>query len=223
MKKLIYWSTVLVIALLFTNGLSAQRWFDVHTNLSIPVGDFGDDDAGGAGIGANGGLKLNYLINEDGVGAFGAVDFFINGTSRDVQEDLEDMFDEAFGVQANYDFPQFRNIPFSTGLQFYIDTHEGVEILLNGGLTANYFSFSDFEIEIDGDVLKVSADPAFNVGFKVGAELLIAKRISLQVGYFGLGNHEYSMTTSAPGIPDEQDDYDMNVSMLSVGLGYHFR
>lgn len=223
MKRLIYWSIVLVIALLFTNGLSAQRWFDVHANLSIPVGDFGDDDEGGAGIGANGGLKLNYLFNEDGVGAFGAVDFFINGTSQDVQEDMEDMFDETFGVQASYDFPQFRNIPFSAGLQFYIDTHEGVEILLNGGLTANYFSFSDFEIEIEGDVLKVSADPAFNVGFKVGAELLIAKKISLQVGYFGLGNHEYRATTSAPGIPDEQVDADMNVSILSVGLGYHFR
>jgi len=223
MKKLIYWSTVLVIALLFTNGLSAQRWFDVHTNLSIPVGDFGDDDAGGAGIGANGGLKLNYLINEDGVGAFGAVDFFINGTSRDVQEDLEDMFDEAFGVQADYDFPEFRNIPFSAGLQFYIDTHEGVEILLNGGLTANYLSVSNFEIEIEGDVLEMRTEPAFHLGFKAGAELLIAKKISLQVGYFGLGDHELNITTSAPGIPDEQAESDMKVSILTVGFGYHFR
>lgn len=223
MKKLVYWSIVLVIVLLFTNGLSAQRWFDVHANLSIPVGDFGDDDEGGAGIGANGGLKLNYLFNEDGVGAFGAVDFFINGTSQDVQEDMEDMFEETFGVQASYDFPQFRNIPFSAGLQFYIDTHEGVEILLNGGLTANYLSVSDFDIEIEGDVLKIKTDPAFHVGFKAGAELLIAKRISLQVGYFGLGDHELSMTASAPGMPDEESESGFKVSMLTVGLGYHFR
>ncbi|WP_057954376.1 hypothetical protein [Salinivirga cyanobacteriivorans] len=50
--------------------------------MSIPVGDFGDDDEGGDGIGASGGLKLNYLFNENGVGAFGAVDFFIKGLHK---------------------------------------------------------------------------------------------------------------------------------------------
>lgn len=95
MKNFKFFPFILLLVF-FTTKVHSQGIMSVHFGPSFPVSDFGsdnifDEDAGGAAVGFNIGLKYTYPLNDKGLGLFGGIDFNYDGLKKDFKDDVEDL------------------------------------------------------------------------------------------------------------------------------------
>ena len=220
---------------MFTGNVNAQEKVDVqekkgsfsmHAGLSLPMGDFGDDDeededSGLAGIGINIGMEYVYQLNESGLGLFVGLDMFRNGLNSDFKDDIEDDMDSGDDVK----FPVYYNIPLSAGLVYNYKVDEKIALFGKGGLVFNSLLFTDWEFEGDNYDVTTESDLATSFGLKFGAGITFSEKWSIEIDYLGLGEHEIDSETeyeSDSGDDKYEDSRDLKVNIVSVTLGYKF-
>ena len=210
-----------------TSETFAQNNFNVHVGVANPLGDFASEDidsdkSGWAATGFNIGLKYTYQLSDNGLGLFAGLDFNSNGITKDFKRTVEEAFEDIGLLGAEYTFLKYYNIPISAGLNYTYGANEKVDLFANAGIVLNLLNISDFVIE--GSGLKVTSiyDPASAFGFRVGGGILINKKVSVAVDYFGIGSHSINVKTRADGIPTDYSDFDQKVSLLTIAVGYNF-
>lgn len=92
----------MLVLLISTCSVIAQNSLDIKVGVASPLSDFGsqdinDENAGGAALGFNIGLKYTYQLSDNGLGLFAGLDFNYNGLSKDIKNDIEDLY-ESIGL-----------------------------------------------------------------------------------------------------------------------------
>jgi opacity protein-like surface antigen len=221
-------SKLLALLMLFaTSQIVAQNRLDISVGLANPLSDFGsenlnNEDAGGAALGFSAGIKYTHQLSDNGIGLFAGLDFNYNNLTKNVQNDIEESFEDAGILGADYDYYSYLNIPLSTGLNYTYAANEKVALFGNAGVSFNLLNITDFVIESGGTTVTTEFDLANSVGFRIGGGVLFSESISVAIDYYGLGSHDVNGEARTAGLPPEDLDGDIAVNMLTIRLGYSF-
>jgi len=225
MKNLKFIGFVLLSCFLITKTYSQGNVL-IHFGPSFPVldfasGDLDDEDAGGATVGLNMGLQYIYPLSESGLGLFGGIDFNYNGLKKTVKDDVEELY-ESMGISnADYKFYKYINIPITAGLNYTYQADDEIGVFANAGLALNFLKITDMEIEVNGQTVTQEMDLANSIGFKLGGGILINKKTSISIDYFGLGKHDIEGTVKTSGYSEDIDG-EGKVDLLTLTLGFKF-
>ena len=219
---------LLTLLLLFaTSETFSQNNLGIHIGISNPISDFASENpnnamAAGAAIGFNIGLKYTYQLSDNGLGLFASLDFSRNSLTKDIKNDIEDVFESIGLLGANYTFYNYYNIPISAGLNYIYLPNEKVGLFTNVGITFNLLKLSDFVVEGSGVKITSKYDLASAFGFKVGGGIIINDKISIAIDYLGLGKHTINGKARVDGISSEDIDVEIKVNLLNITIGYNF-
>ena len=204
-----------------TDHLYSQSRFDVHLGPAFPLSKFGlygiNEYISNPTIGINTGVKYSYIFSEIGIGVFAGIDFMYNGIDKEYKEEVEKWPDFL-----NADPPKYHayyNIPASTGLSYDFILYENLMLVCYAGLTFNYLLISDSDLGL----YKSSTEPAYSLGGRRGAGLIIKERVSINLDYLGLGNHTVSVE-SIMGLSQTKEEFstDLSIHMLTLTAGIVF-
>ncbi len=213
---------ILILFVLITvSSTYSQSRIDVHLGPAIRLSNFGlygiNDVMSDPTVGINIGGKYSYIFSENGIGVFAGIDFIYNGINKEYKEEVEE-----WSEFLNADPPKYHayyNIPFSTGLSYDFSLNENLVLSCNAGITVNCLLIS----ESDLGLYKNSSDPAFSLGGRIGAGLIIKDRISINLDYLGLGSHTVLFESiSGPTNYTEEWSKDLNIHMLTLTAGINF-
>ena len=215
-----------LLFLSFTAKVYSQGNLSVHLGPAFPVMDFGSDDvdnedAGGAGVGFNIGLRYVYPLSESGFGLFGGIDFCYNALKKGVKEDIEDLYESLGLVDANIKHYKYINVPLSAGLNYTYYADQKIGVFANAGLALNFLKVTDMEISKNGQKATTQMDLASNLGFKIGGGILINKKTSISIDYLGLGKHDIEGEVKTP-LETEEIDGEGKVDLVTLTLGIKF-
>jgi hypothetical protein len=227
MTKIKIFKLLMLAFLISTSSALAQNSFDIKVGIAKPLSDLGSQDinyekAGGAALGLNIALKYTYQLSDNGLGLFAGLDFNYNGLSKDIKNDIEDMFESIGLLGADYTYFNYYNIPLSAGLNYTYLANEKVALIGNGGITINTLKISDFIVEGSGIKVKSEYDMTSAIGFRIGGGVLLSKKIVFAIDYYGLGAHNITGKARSDGIPSEDIESDLSVSFMTIRLGYNF-
>ena len=160
--------------------------FSLHLGGAVPLGDFGDSrirdeepfvawstkesDKGGAGFGANVGMKLKFNIpSVKGLGIIATADLFWNGANADLKDLKEDVLDEMlegsedsyYGDYYSYSYedevydakvklPNYLNIPIMAGLNYEYSLNNGISLWGEGAVGVNIAKVTKLEVYQEG-------------------------------------------------------------------------
>lgn len=210
----------LLVASTSINSISQSR-FNIHVGSAFPLSDFGlygaNNTMSDPTIGINTGMRYSYIFSSIGIGAFAGMDFMYNGISKEFKEEVEQS--DAPFMEEDPIFHKYYNIPFSTGICYDFRLNENLLLSSNAGLTVNCFLISDSKYWSS----ESSTDPAFSVGGRIRAGLIIKDRVSISVDYLGLGNHTVSGEATWGLFPTtEEFTTELKIHMLTLTAGIYF-
>jgi opacity protein-like surface antigen len=215
-----------LFSVLFVTNTYSQGNFSIHFGPSIPVMDFAaddldDEDAGGAAVGLNVGLKYVYPLSESGLGFFGGIDFNYNSLKKEVKDDMEEMY-EMMGI-SNLDIKYFKyiNVPITAGLNYDYQVDEKTSVFANAGLGLNIFKMTDAQLEGNGQTVTTEMDVSTNIGFRIGGGFLINKKTSIAINYYGLGEHDLDGEVKSSGYSEDLDGK-AKIDFVTLTLGFKF-
>lgn len=167
--------------------------FSLHLGGAVPLGDFGDSrirdeepfvawntkesDKGGAGFGANVGMKLKFNIpSVKGLGIIATADLFWNGANADLKDLKEDLLDEiSEGIEYYGDYsaekeevyeakmklPNYLNIPIMAGLNYEYSLNNGISLWGEGAVGINIAKVTNLEMYQEGHYYYSYYDPYY--------------------------------------------------------------
>lgn len=219
---------------------SPGDWFvDASLSISLPTGDFGDDDiynedAGGANPGLSGAIKARTAISEY-FGFFGMYQPSLNALSDDYQDDNLDYFSD-IAPSLNWSLSTTPWISHSLIIGPYVAmVAEQLEITFQAGFGAVIVSSPELELTADDgiDELTVTQESGLSVGFGLYAGGDIRYWFSDTIGaYIGVNyiqteadfdDVELTMDLNGNEIDSDEADYSLTMSIVSVPVGISFR
>jgi hypothetical protein len=144
---------------------------------------------------------------------FSSIDFILGDISRK-------WINKAAEISVSYpllSLPEYLYLPLSAGFFYQYEISESISLLCNSGMTFNYMKVTDNEWV----AATWETDWSTSFGFRVGFGCLIKKRITINVDYLGLGNHEIEERLVRE---DETivNIHDLNVQLLTITAGWSF-
>lgn len=181
--------------------------FSWNFGWNLPIGNFADDDNGGAKSGFLTGFKYETPIKESGVTWYSEIDMYFNAMSDAAKTDAN--FD-ATGATID-EFPAYINIPIAAGPS-YKKKFEKFAITGSAGVVLNILKMTDMEVE--------NETVGFAAGSSIGGRLeagIENENITVLARFDGFGEHTLE-------VKHDQLDGEVNkeVSMLSLLVGYKF-
>ncbi|MGW8315649.1 MAG: hypothetical protein ACWGNV_08620, partial [Bacteroidales bacterium] len=167
-------SSRIILAILFSAcyavNVQSQGNYSVHFGPSFPISEFAsddleDEDAGGATVGLNLGVKYSYPLTESGLGLFGGVDLNYNGLKKDVKDDVEELYGLMGITNADIKYYKYINVPITAGLNYTYQADEMIGVFANAGLALNFLKITNMELKASGETVTVAMDLASSVGF----------------------------------------------------------
>lgn len=225
MKKLFVFA-FLLLSMGLTSQLHAQAYWTVHFGPSFPMGKFASDDmsdeeSGAAAVGVNVGLQYVYPLSETGFGLFGGLDFNYNGLKKGIKDDMEEYYEYLGIYNPEIKYYKYINVPLSGGLIYSYQADEKIGVFANAGLVLNFLKITDMEIKAEGETFTAEVDLASKLGFKIGGGILLNKKTSISIDYFGLGEHnidgEMKFAGESEGIKGKA-----KVDFVTLTLGVRF-
>lgn len=204
----------------FNSKMVAQGTFKFHVGPSFATSDFGDDDvsdddAGGAGIGINAGLDYLYPLTETGLSLFGGLDVSFNGLKGEYKEDIEDQVGNVDVTFFNY-----INVPISGGLYYEFKPGGNIDLFGNAGLAYNFLKVTNFKLEDGNSEVEFNYGLTNNLGFRLGAGLILNEKTTFAVQVYNLGEHDLDIEREATGQQEQNIDGEQNVSFVTLTIGF---
>jgi opacity protein-like surface antigen len=186
---------VILFLCIIANSYS-QDEFSIHAGPAMPTGTFASEDTksndtGGADLGYNLGIEYKHTLSNKGLYMFASADYMNNGFTNKTKNDMND------GV-SQFTFPKYSNIPIIGGFSVEMHTSRRVYIFGSVGAGINYFSLSDMTIKNGGQTSTITFNRSNEFAFKFSTGLIINKKYTLSISYFGLGDHKITAYAVAP-------------------------
>lgn len=214
MKNRKFYAFLVVIMLFACGSAKAQTQTYLNLGLSVPTGKFaeGDEDGfallteskeGGAGVGANLGLKWKFPTKAKGLGILLSVDGIYNGLNNDIKDLFEELVDEYEdeGADVTLRKPNYINVPVMLGLNYCYEASDNIGIYGEAGIGLDARFITNFRLELEEsgndpyygrysyeETLKFEYDPAVSFAFQLGAGILINNRFTIGVNLYNLGS-----------------------------------
>jgi hypothetical protein len=154
------------------------------------------------------------------LGLFGGIDFNYNGLKKDFKDDVEDLVESLYG-NVDIKFSKYINIPVTAGLHYAYQADDKIGVFANAGLAINFLKMTNMELKADGQKSTQKMDLAYGIGFKIGGGILINKKTSISVDYFGLGKHNMDGKVESGGSSQDIDG-ELKIDLLTLTLGFRF-
>lgn len=230
----------IVLLLLVACGifnLSAQHKNEIQFGVASPLGEFAEKDEvyaifNGAGYAADG-----FYLGYKSLSPFTSNEFFwtlsANLTYNKLGKGFEDYFnqyvaylvDQSIGYGSNVTilFPKYLSVPVLAGLQYEKSITKNLKLYGEVGFGFNILKITDFDIIVDGNLLRYNFDPSVKVAYKFGCGAILRDRITINMTYLSLGSNSVKYTYEASGqSEDGVFDPSLTISTLNVGLGLRF-
>jgi len=215
MKNLNLFLSGLMCLFLITSSAFSQGDIYIHFGPSFPMEDFADEEEAGVGLGL--GFQYTYPITESGLGMFIGIDFAYNGLNQDMKEDIE----EETGLDDDdITFSKFLNFPVSAGLNYTLNADSNIALIANAGLTGNFLKITDLVFETPTGDVTVKYDLSSGFGYKLGAGVLINKKTSIEINYFGLGDYDIDAEGEIPGEAMQEFEAETEIDILLITIGF---
>ena len=211
-KPMKHLKTILTIIFVVSAfNVNAQEFsfsnFSWNFGWNLPIGNFADDDNGGAKSGFITGFKYETPIEESGVTWYSEIDMYFNAMSDAAKTDAN--FD-ATGATID-EFPAYINIPIAAGPSFK-KKFDKFTLTGNAGAVLNFLKMTDMEVE--NETVGFAAGSSIGGRLEAGVE---NDNTAIFVRYDGFGEHTLE-------VEHEQLDGEVTkeVSTLSLLLYYKF-
>jgi len=235
--------TVVIVIGVFSSALYGQLQkgrFGVYGTLSIPSGDFGDDqgfDAGLAKTGFGAGIEFNYPLGTPGLFWTSNVWLLYNGYDVD-KDDVEDAREDEF-VDYDLDIEDFDleigsylNIPIMSGLKWVLTLSPTAELYGVGQAGINFAKFPGFEenLTISDEfgneydyTRQVKYSLTSSLGFCFGIGLILNDKINIGLRYLGMREPEAEGTVEVEfygesGEDEFDQDQPISIILLTAGI-----
>lgn len=221
MKLFRFVSISCIVLFATTHQIYSQSRFDIHMGPAFPLSKFGlygiNEFMSDPTTGINAGVKYAYLFSAKGIGAYAGIDFLFNGIRKEYKEEVE-----KYELPLRGDTPVYHayyNLPFSTGICYDYRLNDKLLLSGNAGLTVNCLLISDTDLGI----YEFITEPAFGLGGRIGAGLIIKDRVGIHLDYLGLGSHAVS-GESISGISQTKEGFskDLSIHLLTLTAGIVF-
>lgn len=173
------------------NAQTGIGYFGLYGSLSIPQGDFGDDDAasnndgppdcGFAKTGFGLGAEFTLPLDSPGLGWITSANVILNGVDEDELAGDDDVIIDA---------GSWLNVPIMTGLRYESEVSPTMKIFGQCQLGLNLVKAPKIELEEDSEKAEVEWDMASSFGFSIGGGIIINNKINIGLRYFSLGEPE---------------------------------
>ncbi len=215
------YAVVILCILLFTGfTLYAQLpmgQFGIFGALSLPQGDFGDDDLeadnGIAKTGFGGGLSFTFPLGAPGLGWQTDGMIIFNSIDQSVFE-AEDL-----DVKGG----RWMNIPIMTGLKYSSGLSPMMEFFILAQVGLTLINGPDMEVSeagmADYENWEIGSGTSFGFGF--GAGFTLNNKLNVSLRYLALGSAELDVTIDGETVIDA--DYEPSISMILLTAGINLR
>ncbi len=210
MKKTVL--TMAVLAMTCIGALQAQNSFSLRAGVALPMGSYADATAdytnnvlryglmdktkkGGAATGFVIGAQGKFGIKSvKGLGIIASADFIYNSTSSAVTDFFKEDVDarETSTFEVSYKLPKYMHIPVLIGLNYTYDLNESLGFYGEGAMGVNtrvITRFEQYTATPTTETLTTSRyKAAASFAYRFGAGIVINKRFTIGVDYYGLGS-----------------------------------
>ncbi len=213
-----------------TTRTFSQGSFSLSGALSLPTGDFAEDDGSGAGMAESGyGALVEYSMPVISSGLYWvtSVSYLINPV--DEKGIAKEVFGEA-SMADNLDVENYTNIPISSGLKYQTDL-ETIKVYGLFQLSYNISMIGDWEmtdVYYGGEPADISYEfeNSNSFGIIIGGGILISERFNISARYYGLGETEIDEATATVN-GDEMDwsdaegeDFEISMFVITAGISF---
>jgi hypothetical protein len=213
-------------------SLNAQTINEIQVGLSIPQGDFGDDSEvrgiyNGSGVARTGiyfGYKMLSPLRTEGLYWTLNAGIMYN----DLQRDYKDLFEDLIEDADQYWLPKYFNIPILGGLHYEKSISDGFNLYADAGVGINILQLSNFYKSVDDFEQKNIFKPSVQLGYKIGAGVVLKEKYTISINYLGLGSHKvrYKSKFEYDGTSESENDKferALSVSSLNITFGYRLQ
>lgn len=232
MKKIFTVLLCFVFVVSFVDGVYSQdrSSISIYGALSLPTGDFSDDegsDAGFAKLGYGGGIEFAKPVVSSGL-------YWVTGVSAitnplDVKGISMEVFDDD-DMEDHFDIKNHLNIPIVTGLQ-YRTTVETFDLFLSGQIGLNINRMGDWTLSdvyymgYPVDEITYEFETTNSFAFIIGGGLIFGDKFIVGARYYGLGEIEIEdATVTVDGDEmdwsDAENDHQISMFVFNVGLNF---
>jgi len=220
MKKVLFSFTAMLFAILFSVNAYSQSNFSIHAGAAFPMGEFGsdnlnDENAGGAAVGFNLGVKYVHQLNETGLGLLVGGDFNYNALKSGVKDDIKSVFGQGVDVT----FYKYMNIPLTAGLHYTYKANSQVSLFGELGVGADFLKVTNMTAEANGQKVEMVFDLSTQFAYTVGGGLQLNDKYLLGLHYYGLGDHNVGGQMKYNGDSEDLEKNKIVVRMLNLTLG----
>ena len=241
MKKM-FLAAFMTAVLMCGNTLFAQSNSYLNLGLNIPQGEFGSQASicalfnpvstqGGAGLGANVGIKSIFNTKVKGLGIMLTLDGMYNGLQKEIKSHNQMGIPELAGLDVKTKNPSYINVPLMLGLNYELSLTNAIGLYVEGGVGANgrfilpYKKSTQAEL-FPGVTTNISYEnhytPKVAFAFQFGGGIMINKSLAIGVNYYNLGTSAVSgkVDNVLSNYLNQEFTYkELSTSMLIVRLG----
>lgn len=202
----------------------------IYGSLSLPTGDFGDDEgpyAGFAKLGYDGGIEFAKPVTSSGL-------YWVIGATAitnplDVKGIAMEVFDDA-DMEEYLDAKNHLNIPIVTGLQ-YRTTLESIDVFASAQVGLNINKMGEWTLSdvyymgenVDEIIFEFETSNTF--AFIIGGGLIFGDKFVIGARYYGLGEIEIEKATvtvdgDEMDWSDAEGDHEISMFVINVGLNF---
>jgi len=221
-KKLVF----CIILICLMTGLSFAQaktgQFAVFAAVSLPTGDFGDNNNFGDGYATTGfgaGIDYAHPLGTPGLTWFSSGALLYNGFD---DSGIKDLAEDGGISEPTVDAGSWINIPILTGLKYEGQASPTMDFFVFGQAGLDFIMPPDADVSSrdTDDTAELSFDSSTSFTFAIGGGLVFNNKFNVSIRYLTMGEPkiEGNVTVDGEEVDTLEEDIGISVVLLTVGL-----
>jgi hypothetical protein len=220
MKNIFTFLLLIVFIAVMGYGQTGEGKFGIFGGLSMPQGEFADDDfeddSGFAKMGFCIGGEYVKQLNSPGLSWVTNISVVLNGLDEDpIAEGYEEMAYEDFTADAG----SYINVPIMTGLRYSTETSPTMQMYGIAQIGLNYMKYPTIELQGDDGSADIEIDATTSFGFAIGGGIIMNNKFNIGIRYLTFGDQDVDGELKIPYEDDVQIEGEFSLSYLLITIG----
>ena len=220
MRNILTIFLVLIFITCLGYAQSEKGTFGIFGGLSMPQGEFGDDefedDAGFAKMGFCIGGEYIKALNSPGLSWVTSISVVLNGLDADP---IGDGYSEETGEDLSADAGSYINVPIMTGLRYHTETSPTMQMYGIAQVGLNYMKYPTVELKSDYGSADIEIDATTSFGFAIGGGIILNNKFNIGLRYLTFGDQDVDGKIKIPEQEDEDIESEFSLSFILITVG----